>query len=1370
MKITLLLLQLLLLIVVTTGVGGAAFADYKTAVLADPNIVAYWRFEENNANAVVAAPEAGPPVQVNATIGANPHDLPTGASTSTGAGIGFKGSGAPYMQILHQPKFQVDQGTIMFWFKPDASPKNPTVLFQKGDVIAGCTWDIDCPLLEISWERVGSEEGIKVRFNDGTVGGDYIFVSIDGKTREQHISYGAPYNDWHHLALTFDATDPEGDIKIYLDGFPRMSYRVARSISLGNSDATVSASVGLTSNQGNIWIGDSWDAAHTFQDRSDDGMDELAIFSRALTLKEIQDILEADFGSKFLDTIYFSNAKVEKLDGQKFDNGDVGMWSRAAFDAYPPTTPGPGLGRGLATGWAYFGEQLHGMSSVPTVDAFHIDTASGLMYFSHLLSVDWWDNVNDVKFSAADGDIVRYNPATHHAEKVFCEAQSFNGGQDVIAFSIKPNGNWLMSVQVPTIFWAGGSGFGSNVIRKEVFEFIPEPGALTSPATPTCSGGFTTNGHTWVGIPLNTTTVYSGNANINAVHAVTDDLFLFSIAAASETYIGPGASGEKVRDGDIALYDTLAGKLLPSPDDPNMPFPLYFSEDAFETAEDVNAISLDYIPSIYRGLEVTPIAGTLQADQGLYCEGKEFQVRAKAMDNSTWVGTLPSFLNSAIFELDSGAGEGTWTQTVGPALIKWSESNGKAIFVRTSTIEAFDYSFRLDYEGANTASTYPDTMTVEARHWDASNQPTQSFKGTADVAWKAFGLMIEDDDTAYAGGSAVQRAWASGTPNVPLRITAYGDLAGTGSCEVIEAFDGAQNLIFAAVPVDPSPTAGLNFTLDYTSNPGLNSHPIPEWTLLNSVQFTDGMSERITLNYPDVGEFTLVFVGGMFDPSGDYLSMIGNYPARFYPHKTRIQWVRNSSDQDVGSSAAAVQCDASTPPTAWAVAGEAFKVRVEVLNDANGFVPGFDPNELLLESVAVTSPDPNLDPTSYFQAGSGIKDPNATFIDFNAAEYDEAGSFSIRARIPNYKGWTGVADIASTAKNVGRFRPDHFESKPADNVTGSISAQCMEGSGVAAILKGAPLNIANGPGMRVRAINADGIHMLQYPTDACHRLSWSKSTEGIANPITDPLASPAIVIDPNTFVPPRPTLENIDQANGWFTARFPTTGGLTYPRGVTPGTSHASNIQVQLKVQDEDGVTDGAGTQNFSISSFEPVVGGTQSLANVHYARLRIQSTYGDERVNRTLPIYVESVSTNGGWQSLGAAITGSCSGEWLKSAIDFGSTPTKITDTPVSEVLLAEDITGGNGVVGPGGWTARHDLTGGTASDDRVNLDITAPGVGNTGTLYIQLNIAGTNVAPYLGWPWTDHNGNATVNPEATLRFGIYRREDEVVFIRELY
>ncbi len=1332
----------ILILLLLMLVAPAAYADYSTGIMEykDNGLVARWTFDGASMAAEPGLPYTESAVKTSGVVSI------TGAVPGTGDGARVGSN--QYIEIPNSTgALNMDRGTLMMWVKPTGGLTDRWIFQMIDTGFGGCIPYVDCPEFTLRWQETSAPavENLQLTLLDPT-GDTADFSTYDNSKRRHSIEVG----EWHHIAITWDKTDPEGDVKLYVNGFLRMNQRVYTSRQLANPfDPNHPAQAGLRDIASPLYIGRYWNASvNTWRTALTADVDDLAIIDRPLDRLELQRLIGNTWGPRTYYGFMLSTIHNERGDGNRFLRGDIFQWSAELSKMWP--SPGVGDGPGKSTGWVFHEEVLQNSNRGRNIDAFHMDETTGRMYLSF---------TNDLTMPGLfvkKGDVAWYDPKTHTAGYTFRGDFSFIAPQNVDAFSISNTGTFLMSTRGAATFRASSSLYG--VKKDQIFEFVPDPVLTNSPAQ-----------HTWRGIRLDASTAFSAiSPNVNAVHSVNSDTFYFSYAGSSLTYL---PTGDKVRDGDVALFNHVTGELIENIYRPaSYPNPyIWFSEDELESKHDVDALYSNFDPLEYAGLTIEPVNGT---DLSLYCEPKQFLIRAEANDGFLWpfdTTTMPS----ATIVLDTTNGDGNWSVPLASPLNPAPTNITAAAApnppfgdgTRTYTFSGPPYEFmvELDNRGIIPQTTDPDRVSITARH-DA----VTPMAGTTDISFHAMGFRITE--TLWPATEILGTKLAGADPNAgyDLHVTAYGSGPAGGDCDVVEAYDGPKDLVIVNNYVDPVGPAGGVY-------PGVTAAGILPGgfgVTFTDVPFIEGrMTDPnfpgrppLRIRYKDIGTLALRITDqpdGTVElaatASGTH-NVLGTSSLTFIPHQLNLTATKN----DMANTPNLGALCSSEPNGIFAKAGEPFKIKLEALDADGDGVPSIDPADVELTFRSLVDPVPGHGFDGLLKKGTGVKvDPTASppttplpdgQVDYNAAKWLEIGTFTMRAELPNFK---GTGDVLGADYTVGRFTPEGFDIRTW--TPGEVAPACIDPDGNGAIMMGERFDFQTDPSIKVLPKGVGSIPLYNYRGD-CMKLNSALLNPTYADTsLHDPnvgagFAFIPVTTDPNTapsydftlsFGPVIPSDPN--DANTWFHYVRPLAGAPPVP-------AFLANLNTGFSLTDADGIKRGTPAADPNTVG-TTIVGGGQ-LA-IHHGRLRVDTGYGDERQPVDVPMFVESWGGNAnGWLPL----TGDCSSNALGTLLDSGD-----MKLAISEVGLIETVTDGGGPFNNGlPWTSQHDFIQDLNSH---RIRVFAPGQGNAGQLEITIDLTqfkrnGQDVFEFLGNP----------NPKGEARFGIFKREDDVIFMREIY
>jgi hypothetical protein len=220
--------------------------------------IAYWSFNETSGDLVedtAGTPQNGTFFGSKRDLDDPGPDVPFDAMTSAD----FHRSSSDYIGVAHDPEFELDSGTVQFWFNPESTFRRQTLMSKD---------------------------------HSGFVDGGHLNIALDGQRLEVRLQSGSESffirtdklvqkDEWHHIAFTFGSTG----MKLYLDGVLVGERNYTGGLG-GNREAIVMGG----SNRENK--DDSGDPSRLRITQSFDGrIDEVAIFGEALEANQIQQLI-----------------------------------------------------------------------------------------------------------------------------------------------------------------------------------------------------------------------------------------------------------------------------------------------------------------------------------------------------------------------------------------------------------------------------------------------------------------------------------------------------------------------------------------------------------------------------------------------------------------------------------------------------------------------------------------------------------------------------------------------------------------------------------------------------------------------------------------------------------------------------------------------------------------------------------------------------------------------------------------------------------------------------------------------------------------------------------------------------------------------
>lgn len=265
--------------------------------------IGYWRLSDGGTTALDETATGNDGTYRNGAAGDQPGAFP---ALSDGAAA-FDGSD-DYVEIPHDPAYELANGSVQFWFKADS---------------------------------LGGDQGLWSKDSSGYDSGGHLSIYLDGSQLEVRLqSTGQSYfvdsasgavsaGTWHHVAFTFGS----GGMQLYLDG------------ALVDSDGYTG---GLTGNTEPIAIGadtgGSGNGTVSPVRREFDGaIDEVAIFDSQLGAQQVADLYAARLNPSEVtapvsddDLLYGGDGDDSLIGGAGDDTLDGGLGEDALYGDSPP--------------------------------------------------------------------------------------------------------------------------------------------------------------------------------------------------------------------------------------------------------------------------------------------------------------------------------------------------------------------------------------------------------------------------------------------------------------------------------------------------------------------------------------------------------------------------------------------------------------------------------------------------------------------------------------------------------------------------------------------------------------------------------------------------------------------------------------------------------------------------------------------------------------------------------------------------------------------------------------------------------------------------------------------------------------------------
>ncbi|WP_339385141.1 DUF6701 domain-containing protein [Vibrio paracholerae] len=489
-----------------------------------------------------------------------------------------------------------------------------------------------------------------------------------------------------------------------------------------------------------------------------------------------------------------------------------------------------------------------------------------------------------------------------------------------------------------------------------------------------------------------------------------------------------------------------------------------------------------------------------------------------------------------------------------------------------------------------------------------------------------------------------------------------------------------------------------------------------------------------TLNYPDAGRMQL---NVRYQGSGaeDGLLMVGSDQFVSFPEYLQISASNSQSDNG--------QCTtANTSCDVFAAAGEPFDLLVTGYGEGDVVTPNYQHSNMALTHTLVapaTGQAGTLSTASYQQV------PIVGGTNTVAQSVSEVGVFNFTVKPQGaFQGSNAYTIAAASTGNIGRFIPAYFAVSP---MTVALKAACSAGAQPFTYL-GQPFGYAsNSPlGLYLQPKSGGGTDTLNYLIGEWWRYdnqwtdrAYHDAVNNLPIDFTNELAAPVTRQSPSTSG----VMLNGEQ--------------LRYQKPVDPTVPFTANVNLNLlgnDLIDEEGrVIRKADLRDrddvcYRTTYSEPCLDYTfeniDQTMTLYWGRLRVHDTYGPE--TNSLSQKVEAQYFSSGIFRTNS--DDSCSD--LGSVNNFDFEPADFT------VLKS-------GTATPPEVKATLDPL--LLSSGFANINFSAPGAGNTGTI-----VSSYNLSTLLPWLRVDEDGdnNFDQTTQGRAQFGLYRGSDRVIWWRE--
>jgi len=519
-----------------------------------------------------------------------------------------------------------------------------------------------------------------------------------------------------------------------------------------------------------------------------------------------------------------------------------------------------------------------------------------------------------------------------------------------------------------------------------------------------------------------------------------------------------------------------------------------------------------------------------------------------------------------------------------------------------------------------------------------------------------------------------------------------------------------------------------------------------------SLSFDAEGEAPFTVRYFDAGEIRLhaqltlpAILETATDPAEPEVTLDGSSTGTVVmPADLRITEVKTTVNS---SSAAVVNPGTTTTGSGFASAGEPFTVVVQALGASGVVTPNFG-QESSAEGITLTTTglvmpiggtNPALSSESAFVATS-----TAGEYQNNAVSWNEVGTITLQAEIADGSYLESGNVVGTESGAVGRFYPKELtlQSSTVTNGCSSGGFTYMSDSSLTYL----PVSV----GYTVNAITAQGSVASNYDTDLGYPVSRFRYVLENNNDGVD--------LSSRMFVP----LTGSWRAGQWIVdatensgfSRLATAGGE-----VVDGPFNSAQLGITVDESDVDGVSfsSSATTQNSETSGDCVAAADCTSVPlgsalNIVFGRLITESVFGPEVTSLPMPFQTEI------WDGVEFVQNTADNCTVLSAAaIDFNSGALS-SDSNRIQTIGSGSSTGSFSILTSGEVAIANGDAG---------LSFSAPGMGNTGTVNVDIDLADY---PWLRFDWNQDsdNGNDTYVPQSSVTFGSYRGHDRVIFWQE--
>jgi MSHA biogenesis protein MshQ len=325
--------------------------------------------------------------------------------------------------------------------------------------------------------------------------------------------------------------------------------------------------------------------------------------------------------------------------------------------------------------------------------------------------------------------------------------------------------------------------------------------------------------------------------------------------------------------------------------------------------------------------------------------------------------------------------------------------------------------------------------------------------------------------------------------------------------------------------------------------------------------------------------------------------------------------------------------------------------------------------------------------------------------------WNEVGTIDMNASMSSYLGWTLPAAVTGFQAGVGRFQPAYFDT----TVTPGCATFTYAGSTTPA-KAGQPFTVT----VKAKRFGGDA-------TDATNTANYA----GAANAYLTTLSNAGVAtgLTNNTILAAN-FANGVGSANVTYEVAIPETAPLT----------------LSMRATNADPTP---------VSSS----GHAEGTTDIRSGRAKLGNAHGSELLGLPVPFRVQYWSGDG-WVNNSAD---TCSGDVTLEAGNAVSVALSASPVTCVQDSASPGLSGaGCAFAGPTGQRFKEGATPSIGFMGDFNLWLKAPGAGNVGAVTVT-----GNVPTWLQFAW---GGGVVSNPTARATFGVYKGNNEFIYLRENY